>query len=100
MNNWWENRILHWVLVLVVFAITGSSIARLDTYLTLLAGYEKYSWFWWVMLVVLLPVYSLLLLGVAFVFGKFQYFRAKQMKMWRRIFPWLRSKNENPDQNA
>ena len=90
--KWTKHKVVHWTLVLIVFGLTGSSIARLDTFLTEAAGFEKYSWFWWLMLVVLLPVYSLVLLGFAFLFGKFQYFKAKQAKMYQRLFGWFGKK--------
>ena len=94
--HWTENKIVHWILVLATFACTGTVTARLDTFLTLQMGYEKYDWVWWVLLIVLLPVYSVLLLGFAFIFGKFSFFKKKQQKMWGRI---LGRKPKDKDSN-
>ena len=99
MENWRENKIIHWTLVLAVFAITGSTIARLGTFITVEVGHEKYGWLWWVMLVVLLPVYSGLLLLVAFLFGKYEYFKAKQMKMWGRIGKLFKRKSNSGNED-
>lgn len=97
MSGWRDNKVIHWILVLAVFACTGTSVARIDDFLTVWMGYEKYSWVWWVLLVALLPVYNGLLLVFGFIFGKFKYFREKQKKMWKRMFGWTKKNAEPKD---
>ncbi len=99
MSDWRDNKVIHWTLVLVVFACTGTTVARIDNYFTELLGYDKYSWVWWVGLVVLLPVYNVLLLCFGFIFGKFTYFREKQKKTWRRIFGGKAKQDIPPENN-
>ncbi len=95
--HWTNHKIVHWILVLATFACTGTLTAKLDTWLTLAMGFEKYHLVWWLLLIVLLPVYSVLLLGFAFIFGKFSLFKEKQQKMWGRILG-RKPKKKNGDE--
>lgn len=77
---------LHTLLVLVVFTCTGLTVAWLGRQLTGWMGIERFSWQYWLFWVVgLLPIYQVILLIYAFLFGKYSYFRAKQLKLWRRM---------------
>lgn len=98
MKEFLNNKWVHLILVLVVFACTGTTVARLDNWLTQLMGYEKYSWVWWLLLVGLLPVYNVLLLLFGFIFGKYAYFREKQKKMWKRMFGWAMKKKKEDEE--
>lgn len=95
--HWTQHKIVHWILVLATFACTGTVTARLDTWLTVLMGFEKYDWVWWLLLIALLPVYSIILLGFGFIFGKFSFFKEKQKKMWGRILG-RKPKHKNKDE--
>jgi uncharacterized BrkB/YihY/UPF0761 family membrane protein len=89
-DNWKENRAVHLVLVLVVFTCTGLSIARIGVWIAEWAEFERFSLSYWLMWIVgLLPVYNVLLLVFAFIFGKYRYFREKQKRMWRRVTKWM-----------
>lgn len=94
--HWTQNKIVHWILVLATFACTGTLTARIDTWLTLQMGHEKYDLVWWLLLIALLPVYSVLLLCFGFIFGKFSFFKEKQLKMWGRILG-RKPKKKNDD---
>ena len=85
MKEFLNNKWVHWTVVLLVFACTGTTTARIDNWLTELLGYEKYHLVWWLLLVALLPVYNVLLLGFGWIFGKYDYFREKQRKL---CSPW------------
>jgi hypothetical protein len=86
-----EHKVVHWTLVLLVFSCTGLSVARIGGLLAEWAGFERYSLAYWLMwIVALLPVYNVLLLVFAFIFGKYFYFREKQKRMWRRMTGWMR----------
>lgn len=93
LKTWKEHKVVHVTLVLLVFSCTGLSVARIGGLLAEWLGLERYSVLYWLMwIVALLPLYNLLLLGFAFLFGKFAYFREKQRRMWRKMTGWARKK--------
>ena len=87
---------LDYIIILLVFAITGSSAAYIGKLIMPLIGMEK-GWLYWVVYVlVITPIYQILLLGYAFLFGKFHYFWAKQKKLGK----WIASRfssHRSPD---
>lgn len=80
-----QNKTLHYVLILLMFACTGFSIARLGSVLMDWLAIERFSWQYWTMWIALLPVYNVVLLLFSIVFGKFDYVRNKQRKTWKGI---------------
>lgn len=81
-----KSKALHITLVLIVFSVTGLTVARLGALLAVAVGLEKYSvgyWLFWVF--ALLPIYPFILLAYAFLFGKFNYFLNHQRRFYRRI---------------
>lgn len=77
---------LDYTLILVIFAITGSTAALLPKYFMPYTGLESGTFAYVLVYIVLItPVYQVLLLGYAFIFGKFSYFYDKQ----KRLFNWL-----------
>lgn len=98
MKEFLDKKWVHWTLVLLVFACTGTTTARIDNWLTELLGFEKYHLVWWLLLIVLLPVYNLLLLCFGFIFGKYTYFRTKSRKTWRWMFGWTSKKSNSNEQ--
>ena len=92
-KTWSENKVVHVILVLVVFSCTGLSVARIGAWLTESVGFQRFSFAYWMLwIVALLPVYNVLLLCYAFIFGKFNYFREKQRRTWRKLTGWMRKK--------
>ncbi|MFM2376287.1 MAG: hypothetical protein RLZZ165_1384 [Bacteroidota bacterium] len=90
-KSWKDHQAVHVILVLLVFSCTGLSVARIGGWLAQWLGLEHFSLAYWLMwIVALLPLYNVLLLGFAFIFGKFRYFRDKQRRMVRRIAGWFR----------
>jgi hypothetical protein len=90
-QEWRERKPVHVTLILLVFTCTGLTVARLGVWLTGLAGIERFSWEYWLFWIFgLLPIYNVILLVYAFVFGKFQYFRAKQKRTWAFLTRWMR----------
>lgn len=74
------------VVILLVFAITGTAVARISGPLTELMGVERFSALYWLIwIVVLFPIYQVMLLLVALVFCKYSYFREKQKKLFSRM---------------
>jgi hypothetical protein len=81
-----QNKALHLVLVLVVFTCTGFTVAWLGRQIVEAIDVERFSLaYWLIWIFAMLPIYNVILLGYAFLFGKFTFFRAKQIKTWRRI---------------
>lgn len=73
---------IDYVIILTVFAVTGSTAALLPRHIMPLTGVERGT-FWYVFwyIVLITPIYQVLLLGYAFLFGKFRYFYDKQKKL-------------------
>lgn len=89
MNAVKANKAWHIFLILLVFSVTGSTAALLPKYIMPLTGFEKGTVLYIIGYILLItPIYNVLLLGYAFIFGKFDYFYAKQKKM----FFWLRDR--------
>lgn len=73
------------VVILVVFAITGSSTALLSKPILAFLGITKLTtsaWLYYPLYVILIfPVYQVLLVSFGFLFGQFQFFWAFEKKM-------------------
>ena len=91
-----RQKVWHYTLVLLVFAVTGTTAAIFPRWIMPLTGLE--SGFWYVVTYILLitPIYQVLLLGYAYLFGKFQYFLDKQKRLLRWIMGKSTQKNESP----
>jgi hypothetical protein len=90
-KEWREKKAVHVTLILLVFTCTGLTIARLGVWIAHLAGFERFSVAYWLMWIFgLLPIYNVLLLIYAALFGKYQYFREKQKRTWRFLTGWLK----------
>ncbi len=77
-----------YVIILTVFAVTGTTAAFAPRYLMPLTGLESGFLYWLVYFILITPVYQVLLLGYAFLFGKFSYFYEKQ----KMIVRWMGKK--------
>ena len=77
------------VMILIVFAVTGSSAARLATPLTSFLGItaDHFSaWvFWPVRILLIFPIYQVLLVVFGFIFGQFKFFWNFEKKMLSRM---------------
>ncbi|MCO4761976.1 MAG: hypothetical protein KC502_10760 [Myxococcales bacterium] len=85
--------VMHWIIVLVVFSLTGS-LAVFVSRLVLkdLLGLEGSFWggpwsYRLTYLVLIPPAYSALLATIGTLLGKGPYFRQRVVKMWRRLLP-------------
>ena len=73
-----------YAIILLIFAVTGSTAAVFPRFIMPLTGLESGTFwyvFWYVILIT--SIYQVLLLGYAFIFGKFHYFLDKQKKLGR-----------------
>lgn len=77
------------VMILVVFAVTGSSAAKLATPLTNLLGITANSaspWVYWpIRILMIFPIYQVLLVLFGFIFGQFRFFWNFEKKMLSRM---------------
>jgi hypothetical protein len=91
LKAWIEKGPVHLVLVLLVFTFTGLTVARLGVWISQVAGLERFSLAYWLLWIFgLLPIYNIILLIYAFAFGKYKYFRAKQIRTWQKLTGWMR----------
>lgn len=77
------------IIILVVFAVTGSSAAYIAKPILNYFGINKNEVsvvvYYIVYIALLFPVYQILLLFYAFIFGQFQFFWAFEKKMLARL---------------
>lgn len=83
-DRWKVDSPIKVVLILTVFALTGTTIVYLKGYVKPLIG--DFWWFDLVYYVVILPVYNLVLLIYGFIFGQFRYFWEFEKRFFSRIF--------------
>ncbi|MCH4822981.1 diacylglyceryl transferase [Gramella lutea] len=76
-------------IIFVVFAITGSTAAKLASPFVELLGInqETSHWtvYWFARIFLIFPIYQVLLVFFGWVFGQFQFFWAFEKKMLTRI---------------
>ena len=76
-------------IILLVFAITGSSAAKLASPFVNLIGItqEQSHWavYWAARIFLIFPIYQVLLVGFGWIFGQFKFFWAFEKKMLSRI---------------
>ena len=83
----------HWLIVMIVFGITGFSALVFSRLLfNVLIGMEGSLWsgpwsYRVLYLSVIPPFYSLMLVLVGSLFGKREYFMSRVLKMWSRLIP-------------
>ncbi|TAE46888.1 MAG: hypothetical protein EAZ89_19140 [Bacteroidetes bacterium] len=86
-----------YAIILVIFAITGTTAAIIPRWIMPVTGLTPGTWQYVVAYILLItPVYQVLLLGYAFIFGKFQYFYEKQ----KQLFRWLTGRRKKPADDA
>lgn len=77
------------ILILIVFAITGSTSAKLAgpvcDFLGLHQETAPWYWYWLVRIVLIFPIYQVLLVFFGWIFGQFKFFWNFEKKMLGRI---------------
>ncbi|NQY07084.1 MAG: prolipoprotein diacylglyceryl transferase, partial [Flavobacteriaceae bacterium] len=75
--------------IFIVFAVTGSSAAKLsDPFLNLIGLYKdtvNSSLFWTLRILLVFPIYQILLVCYGWLFGQFDFFWAFEKKMLKRM---------------
>ena len=76
------------IIVLIVFALTGTSVLVAKPYiLDFIFGDQEISgWYSVLYYILILPVYNILLLIYGFIFGKFYFFWKFEKRFVKRIF--------------
>ena len=76
-------------IVFIVFAITGSTSAFLSKPILSWMGIVKEDVGWYLYyplyIILIFPVYQILLVGIGFIFGQFQFFWTFEKKMLRAL---------------
>lgn len=76
-------------LILIVFAVTGSTSAKLAGPLVEFFGvYQETSswfWYWFLRIVLIFPIYQVLLVFFGWLFGQFRFFWQFEKKMLGRL---------------
>lgn len=82
-TKWGLKSLVQVVLVLIVFALTGSSVLFLKPIVFKIIGFEDLTGWKGTGLYILLifPMYQLLLLCFGFLFGQFEFFWSKEKKL-------------------
>ena len=71
-DRWKVDSPIKVILILTVFALTGSTVVYVKGYVK--PYFKDYWWFDLLYYVAILPVYNLILLIYGFIFGQFSYF--------------------------
>ena len=81
-DKWGLKSVFQTIMVLIVFAVTGSTVLFLKPLVFNLVGLEKIKGFSGIMLylVLVFPLYQVLILLYGFIFGQFAFFWAWEKK--------------------
>jgi hypothetical protein len=83
-DRWKVDSPIKVILILTVFALTGSTVVYIKGYVK--PYFQDYWWFDLLYYVAILPVYNLILLIYGFIFGQFSYFWEFEKRFFARIF--------------
>jgi O-antigen ligase len=87
-ERWGIQSNFQFMIIILVFAITGSASAWLSKPFCLLLGITKEEmgfWFTPIRLLLIFPIYQVLLVAIGFLFGQFKFFWAFEKKMLRSL---------------
>ncbi len=88
-KRWGIESNLQLIVIFIVFAVTGSSAAKLAAPITTFMGlnYETTSgWIYWpVRILLIFPIYQVLLVCFGWLFGQFRFFWGFEKKMLKRM---------------
>ncbi len=90
LNSYWQV-----LIILLVFASTGTSVLYLKKFILPLLGITDQSAMWLRILAsifVILPLYQVVLLFFGFIFGQFQFFWNFEKRTFGRIVNWFSRK--------
>lgn len=88
-QRWGIQGTWHVIVILLVFALTGTSVLVIKPFLFKWLGIDHSSmslWFNILYLILILPIYNLLLLFWGLVFGQFRFFLDFEKRFFKRMF--------------
>lgn len=88
-KRWGINSNFQLFIILVVFALTGSSAAKLAgpllTFFEIHEGNIHAFFYWTLRILLIFPIYQVLLVAFGWIFGQFEFFWNFEKKMLKRI---------------
>ncbi|RAV27839.1 DUF6787 family protein [Sinomicrobium soli] len=88
-QRWGIHSNIQLFIILVVFALTGSSSARLSgpvlDFFELQEENMHSAWYWLLRIILIFPVYQVLLVVFGWLFGQFEFFWNFEKKMLKRM---------------
>jgi hypothetical protein len=88
-NRWQVNYRFEFITIFIVFALTGSSSARLSDPFLQMIGIDESATnaviFWILRILLIFPIYQVLLVAFGWLFGQFSFFWAFEKKMLKRL---------------
>lgn len=87
-QRWGIETNFQFIIILIVFAITGSASAWLSKPFCTWLGITKESLEYWIIpvrLILIFPIYQVLLVCIGFIFGQFKFFWNFEKKMLKRL---------------
>ena len=85
---------LDYTLVIIIFGLTGTTAVFVSGFVMGILGFEKWSIpFILGYIFIIFPSYQLLLLGYAFLFGKFDYFFSRQKRIGKFVAALFRKRS-------
>jgi len=93
-KRWNLNSTTQVLVVLLVFACTGTSVVLLRRWLVGNFEWANSRWFTYSYYWLILPFYNLMLLGWGFIFGQFAFFWEFEKRFFNRIVSYFRKNKQ------
>jgi len=85
-----RKNIIDFIIIILIFGLTGLTTVYISSIITESFGLEKWSLFYILVYIFLIfPIYHLLLLSYAFIFGRFDFFWGRVKKLGSKISSWI-----------
>lgn len=94
-DRWQVKSALQAWIILLVFALTGTTIMFLRRILKANFDWAQTEWFTYSYYWLILPIYNLVLLGYGFLFGQFAFFWNFEKRFFGRIVGLFKRKPKN-----
>ena len=98
-QRWGITSDFQFLVIFIVFAVTGSASAWLSKFACMGLGITKENiglWFTPVRLLLIFPIYQLLLVCIGFLFGQFRFFWAFEKRLLRAMKLGFLFREEKP----
>jgi hypothetical protein len=84
----WQVNAFQAVIILIVFACTGTTVLFIkEPLLNMIIGEEEKNWLHSLLyFILILPIYNILLLIYGFIFGQFKFFWNFEKRFFKRMF--------------